>query len=120
MEVIEQVSTIDLLVAQSEEALKQGDAYVAWELLAEAAKYDADDAPMNRARAELAPRVADFVVCLDRAQRQSAQAQHAGALAAFLAAQDIYPASRMCREGVERESSKLMSHLREQAEAEQE
>lgn len=111
MEVIEQVSTIDLLVAQSEEALKQGDPYVAWELLAEAAKFDADDAPMNRARAELAPRVADFVVYLDRAQRQSTQSQHAGALAAFLAAQDIYPASRMCREGIERESSALMRQL---------
>jgi len=117
MEVIEQVSTIDLLVAQSAEALKQGDPYVAWELLAEAAKYDPDDAPMNRARAELAPRVADFVVYLDRAQRQAAEAQHAGALAAFLAAQDIYPASRMCREGIERESSALMAQLSEQMSA---
>ncbi len=71
---------------------------------------------MNRARAELAPRVADFVVYLDRAQRQAAEAQHAGSLAAFLAAQDIYPASRMCREGIERESSALMAQLSEQAE----
>ena len=117
MEVIEQVSTIDLLVAQSAEALKQGDPYVAWELLAEAAKFDPDDAPMNRARAELAPRVADFVVYLDRAQRQAAEAQHAGSLAGFLAAQDIYPASRMCREGIERQSSALMAHLSTQAEA---
>ena len=120
MEVIEQVSTIDLLVAQSAEALKQGDPYVAWELLAEAAKFDPNDAPMNRARAELAPRVADFVVYLDRAQRQAAQAQHAGSLAAFLAAQDIYPASRMCREGIERQSSALMAQLSEQAEAAEE
>jgi tetratricopeptide (TPR) repeat protein len=117
MEVIEQVSTIDLLVAQSAEALKQGDPYVAWELLAEAAKFDPNDAPMNRARAELAPRVADFVVYLDRAQRQAAEAQHAGSLAAFLAAQDIYPASRMCREGIERQSSALMTQLSVQAEA---
>ena len=113
MEVIERVSTIDLLVAQSAEALKQGDPYVAWELLVEAAKYNPDDAPMNRARAELAPRVADFVVYLDRAQRQAKEAQHAGALAAFLAAQDIYPASRICREGIVRESSALMAHLSE-------
>jgi tetratricopeptide (TPR) repeat protein len=113
MEVVEQVSTIDLLVAQSAEALKQGDPYVAWELLAEAAKFDPDDAPMNRARAELAPRVADFVVYLDRAQRRAEEAHHAGALAAYLAAQDIYPASRMCREGIERESAALMAHLRE-------
>ena len=112
MKVVEQVSTIDLLVAQSDEALKQGDAYVAWELLAEAAKFGPDDAPMNRARAELAPRVADFVVCLDRAQRQAKAAQHAGALAAYLAAQDIYPASRMCREGIERVSTALMADLR--------
>jgi tetratricopeptide (TPR) repeat protein len=117
MEVIEQVSTIDLLVAQSAEALKQDDPYVAWELLAEAAKYDADDAPMNRARAELAPRVADFVVYLDRAQRQAEEGQHAGSLAAFLAAQDIYPASRMCREGIERQSSALMAQLRAQSTA---
>jgi tetratricopeptide (TPR) repeat protein len=114
MEVVEQVSTIDLLVAQSAEALKQGDPYVAWELLAEAAKFDPDDAPMNRARAELAPRVADFVVYLDRAQRQAAAGQHAGSLAAFLAAQDVYPASRICREGIERESSALMAQLRDQ------
>ncbi|MFT5826473.1 MAG: tetratricopeptide (TPR) repeat protein [Yoonia sp.] len=119
MEVLEQVSMINLLVDQSAEALKQGDPYVAWELLAEAAKFDPNDAPMNRARAELAPRVADFVVYLDRAQRQAAEAQHAGSLAAFLAAQDIYPASRMCREGIERESSALMAQLSEQgAEAE--
>jgi tetratricopeptide (TPR) repeat protein len=112
MKVVEQVSTIDLLLAQGAEALKQGDAYVAWELLAEAAKFGPDDAPMNRARAELAPRVADFVVCLNRAERRVEQAQHAGALAAYLAAQDIYPASRMCREGIERVSTALMADLR--------
>lgn len=112
MKVIEQVSTIDLLLAQGAEALKQNDPYVAWELLAEAAKFGPDDAPMNRARAELAPRVADFVVCLDRAERHVEQAQYAGALAAYLAAQDIYPASRICREGIERVSSALMAHLR--------
>lgn len=45
------------------------------------------------------------------------EAQHAGALAAFLATQDIYPASRICREGIVRESSALMAHLSELAEA---
>ncbi|MFT6059932.1 MAG: hypothetical protein ACJAS5_001377, partial [Lentimonas sp.] len=33
------------------------------------------------------------------------------------AAQDIYPASRMCREGIERQSSALMTQLSVQAEA---
>jgi tetratricopeptide (TPR) repeat protein len=113
MKVVEQVARIDLLVAQGDEALKQGDAYAAWEMLAEAAKVDPNDAQMNRARAELAPRVAGFVLYLDRAQRQAEAGHFAGALAAYLAAQGIYPASRMCRIGIERESSALMSTLRD-------
>ncbi|PXA03086.1 hypothetical protein DDZ13_13530 [Coraliomargarita sinensis] len=112
MEVIDQVARIDLLVKQSEELIKQGEAYAAWELLAEASKINATDGPMNQARAELAPRVADFVQQVDRAERQSKDGQHAGALAAYLAAQDIYPASRICREGVEREAGALMRGLK--------
>ena len=112
MEVIEQVARIDLLVAQSEELVKQDEPYAAWELLVEAAGIDPGDGLMNRARAELAPRVADFVLLLDRAQRQSEDGQHAGALAAYLAAQDIYPASRLCRLGIARQSAALMTGLR--------
>jgi len=114
MDVVDEVARIDLLVKQSEELVKQGEAYAAWELLAEAAKIDNTDGPMNQARAELAPRVADFVQRVDRAERQSAAGHHAGALAAFLAAQDIYPASRICREGVAREADALMSGIKAQ------
>lgn len=111
MEVVDQVARIDLLVRQSQELVKQGEAYAAWELLTEASKIDGTDGPMNQARAELAPRVADFVLQVDRAQRQSDEGHHAGALAAYLAAQDIYPASRLCREGITREANALMRGL---------
>ena len=114
MEVIEQVARIDLLVNQSKELVKQGEAYAAWELLVEAAKVDPSDGPMNQARAELAPRVADFVLQIDRAERQSEDGHHAGSLAAYLAAQDIYPVSRLCRQGIKRETSALMSGLLDQ------
>ena len=112
MAVIEQVARIDLLVAQSAELVKQDEPYAAWELLVEASKIDPSDGPMNRARAELAPRVANFVLQLDRANRQSEDGHHAGALAAYLIAQDIYPVSRLCRLGIARESEALMSGLR--------
>jgi tetratricopeptide (TPR) repeat protein len=112
MAVIEKVARIDLLVRQAEELLKQGNDYAAWELLAEAAKINPDDAPMNRARAELAPQVADFVVHLNRAERQAEAGQYAGALAGYLAAQDVYPASRLCREGVEATSAAMMLKLK--------
>ena len=112
MEVIEQVARIDLLLAQSAELVKQDEAFAAWELLIEASSVDPSDGPMNLARAELAPRVSNFVLQLDRAIRQSEGGQHAGALAAYLAAQDIYPASRLCRVGIINESNALLSLLR--------
>lgn len=114
MEVVEQVARIDLLVNQSKELVKQGEAYAAWELLVEAAKIDPSDGPMNQARAELAPRVADFVLQIDRAERQAEDGHHAGSLAAYLAAQDIYPVSRLCRQGIQRETTALMAGLRDQ------
>lgn len=114
MAVVEEVARIDLLVSQSNELVTQGEAYAAWELLAEAARVDSTDGPLNQARAELAPRVADFVLQVDRAERQSEAGHHAGALAAYLAAQDIYPVSRICRQGIEREADALMAGLREQ------
>jgi tetratricopeptide (TPR) repeat protein len=117
MEVVEQVARIDLLVAQSRELVKQGEAYAAWELLVEASKIDPSDGPMNQARAELAPRVADFVLLIDRAERQAEDGHHAGALAAYLAAQDVYPVSRLCRQGINRETEALMSGLRDRQSA---
>ena len=114
MKVVEQVARIDLLVNQSKELVKQGEAYAAWELLVEAAKVDPSDGPMNQARAELAPRVADFVLQIDRAVRQAEDGHHAGSLAAYLAAQDIYPVSRLCRQGIQRETSALLSGLRDE------
>ena len=114
MEVVEQVARIDLLVNQSKELVKQGESYAAWELLVEAAKIDPSDGPMNQARAELASRVADFVLQIDRAERLAEDGHYAGSLAAYLAAQDIYPVSRLCRQGIQRETSALMSGLRDQ------
>ena len=112
MDVVERVARIDLLVNQSDELVKQGEAYAAWELLVEAAKVDASDGPLNQARAELAPQVADFVLLLNRAERQTDSDQYAGALAAYLAAQDIYPVSRICRRGIEASTEALMRNLR--------
>ncbi|MGJ8651700.1 MAG: hypothetical protein ACSHX8_00370 [Opitutaceae bacterium] len=111
MEVVEKIARIDLLVKQAEELQKQENNYAAWELLIEAAKVDPDDGPMNRARAELAPQVADFVLLLNRAERQVESGHYAGALAAYLAAQDVYLASRLCREGIESTSAALMTKL---------
>lgn len=111
MEVVEKVARIDLLVKQALELQKQENNYAAWELLIEAAKINPDDGPMNRARAELAPQVADFVLLLNRAERHEESGHYAGALAAYLSAQDVYLASRLCREGIESTSAALIAAL---------
>lgn len=115
-EVVEKIARVDLLVSQSEELVRQGEAYAAWELLAEAKEMYPDDGPMNRARAELAPKVSDFVRLLDRAEEQEQADRSAAALASYLAAREIYPASRICRKGIARVSESLMDSLAEREE----
>ncbi|MEN8661376.1 MAG: hypothetical protein ACN4GF_02550 [Lentimonas sp.] len=110
--VVDEVARIEMLVKQSEELVKQGNDYAAWEFLVEAAKINPDDGPMNRARADLAPQVADFVLHVNRAERQVDSGHYAGALAGYLAAQDVYLASRLCREGVEATANALMGVLK--------
>ena len=118
LEVIDQVATVEMYLAQAAELKAQGEDFAAWELLEMARKIDADDSPMNRARAELAPRVANFVGAVDRAAEAESDRNYASALTAYLAAQDTYPASRICRLGIERSSTALMANLSEQMNAE--
>jgi len=116
MNVIDQVARLDLLIAQAKELTQQGESFAAWELLEAAREIDEDDAPMNRARADLAPRVAGFIGYVDRAVQSAASADYAAALTSYLWAQDIYPASRTCRIGIDAMSESLMSSLMSAAE----
>ena len=110
---------VDLLIAQAEEMAKQGDHFAAWELIQLAYELDADDAPMNRTRAKLAPRVAKFVGLLDLAVDDELASRYSAALNNYLIAQDIYPASRICRIGIERVSQLFLTMAAEQMQASQ-
>ena len=117
MQVVDVIARVDLLIAQSEEMANQGDYFAAWELIQLAFEADADDAPMNRVRAKLAPRVAKFVGLLDRAADAEAENRYAAALNNYLIAQDIYPASRICRIGIERVSQSVLNMAADQMHA---
>ena len=119
MQVVDVLARVDLLIAQSEEMANQGDYFAAWELIQLAFEADADDAPMNRVRAKLAPRVAKFVGLLDRAEDGEVASRYAAALNNYLIAQDIYPASRICRIGIERVSQSVLNLAAEQMQASQ-
>lgn len=117
MQVVDVIARVDLLIAQSEEMAKQGDHFAAWELIQLAYEADADDAPMNRARAQLAPRVAKFVGLLDLAEAAELASRYAAALNNYLIAQDIYPASRICRLAIERVSQSFLTMAAEHMQA---
>lgn len=119
MQVVDVIARVDLLIAQAEEMAKQGDHFAAWELIQLAYEADADDAPMNRTRAKLAPRVAKFVGLLDLAADDELASRYSAALNNYLIAQDIYPASRICRLGIERVSQSFLTMAAEQMQASQ-
>ena len=117
MQVVDVIARVDLLIAQAEEMAKQGDHFAAWELIQLAYEADADDAPMNRTRAKLAPRVAKFVGLLDLAVDDELASRYSAALNNYLIAQDIYPASRICRIGIERVSQLFLTMAAEHMQA---
>lgn len=101
-DVIGKIGQLDMFIAQAKELEKQRNTYPAWEILENAMRVDPNDPLLARARAALAPEVADYVKMLDRAKRAEAKGDFACALNYFLAAQQIFPASQTCREGIER------------------
>jgi hypothetical protein len=110
-DVVERIGKIDMLVAYANEAVAQNQGCAAWETLANAAKLDADDPVLTKTQAQVAPLVASFVSALDAAQRAESNGQYATSLNDYLAAQDIYPTSQLCRLGIDDDSKQIMAKL---------
>lgn len=116
-EAVEKISRVDILIAGAQEMDTQGNAFQAWEMLAEAEKIYADDHVLARAQAKLAPRVANFVGALDRADQAEQDGNYALSLTRYLEAKEIYPASKLGRQGIERLSEKVMNSIQPPAKA---
>ncbi len=110
-EIIERMSRVEIFLAQARELLAQNNAFAAWEALEAAGELVPDDVPVNQRRAELAPRVANFVGRIDEARRHEEADRPAAALTQWLAAQSLYPASSLARLGIERVGRQLLDDL---------
>ncbi len=110
-EVIEQLSRVEIFLAQAQELLAQNNAFAAWEALDNASALAPGDVQVNQRRAELAPRVAAFVGRIDAAKRHEEAGRASAALTQWLAAQSLYPASSLARLGIERVSKDLLDDL---------
>lgn len=111
-EVVADVSQIDFLIAQAKELDTQGNSYVAWEMLEKAKLIDENDPVLSRAMADMAPRVADYVRLLDSAKDAEKKGANAAALTLFLAAQDVFPMSQTCREGIARTANAVLGEIK--------
>ena len=111
-EVVANVSQIDFLIAQAKELDTQGNSYVAWEMLEKAKLIDENDPVLSRAMADMAPRVADYVRLLDSAKDAEKKGANAAALTLFLAAQDVFPMSQTCREGIARTANAVLGEIK--------
>lgn len=110
-DVIMTMSRVDILIMGAEEMDTQGNSYQAWEMLDEAEGLYPDDHVLARAQAKLAPRVADFVGALDKAKQAESNGDYAISLTRYLEAKDIYPVSKLSRQGIERLSEKVMNNI---------
>ena len=110
-EVIEKMSRIEIYLAQSQELLAQNNSFAAWEQLAAATPLAPDDVVVNQRKSQLAPRVADFVGKVDLATRAETDEKLAASLTHYLAAQDLYPASQLARNGIDRVTGLLLAQL---------
>jgi hypothetical protein len=93
----------------------QNNSFAAWEALTAAAQISPADVQVNEKKAELAPRVAEYVGKADQAQRAEDAGDTAASLTYYLAVQDMYPASQLARVGIDRVSGKLLTSLATEA-----
>ena len=110
-EISQNLLRIDGLIVQSDEFLAQENSFAAWEFLDQAANIDPDDPLLNRAQSKLAPKVALYVNVIDQAQSAERKGFYSKSLVKYLQAQDQYPASRICRIGIERVSNALLKTI---------
>ncbi|MGJ3244131.1 MAG: hypothetical protein ACFE0O_14395 [Opitutales bacterium] len=113
--VVDRIAQVEVLLSQAEELVRQDNPFAAWEMLEQAADLSPDDGAVNKARANLAPRVARFAGLLDDARRLEQRDQLNGALARFLQVQAVYPASRLARQGIARLGEQILETIAAEA-----
>lgn len=104
---IENVKTLEATLKLAETMDGDGNSAGAWETVERLVKTFPEDAELHQARALYAPKAADFVRSIQRAENHEEASQHATSLAWLLKAQRLYPASSIAAESINRNLAKL-------------
>ncbi len=109
-QIVADTAKIDMIIAQSKEFEAQNNEYLAWELLENAKKIDANDPVLARRIAQLAPSVADFAKFVAAAEKAEKAREYPRALMNYLQARQISPSSQICRLAIQRLSAKYLEN----------
>lgn len=108
-EALTKVKSAEIAAEKASTLLMGGDPFGAWESIEFAAKDLADDRKLNKLRADLAGRGAEFIAAVNKARDAEAKSDLGYSLTWYVNAQRHYPASRIANEGIERLSRRILS-----------
>ncbi|HRJ71547.1 MAG TPA: hypothetical protein PLS03_04945, partial [Terrimicrobiaceae bacterium] len=89
--------------------MMNGDYSGAWEAIELASAQLPDDKKLNRMRADLSGRCAEFVSAVNKARDAESRNESGYSLTWYVNAQRRYPASRIANEGIDRVSKKVLT-----------
>ena len=100
--IIMRVGELDANIQKALMLATQNNPYLAWDVIVEAYKTESDDLVLAKTRSDIAPLVAAYAQLIGRAEKLEKDGAEAAALAAWLSAQDLNPASPACGAAVKR------------------
>ncbi|MBM3867513.1 MAG: hypothetical protein FJ384_01100 [Verrucomicrobia bacterium] len=100
--VVQRVGELDANIQKASMLAAQNNPYLAWDVIVEIHKTESDDLVLAKTRSDIAPLVAGYAQLIGRAEKLEKEGAEAAALAAWLSAQDMNPASPTCGAAVKR------------------
>jgi hypothetical protein len=100
--VVNRVGELEANIQKASMLAAQNNPYLAWDVIVEIYKTESDDLVLAKTRSDIAPLVAGYAQLIGRAEKLEKEGAEAAALAAWLAAQDMNPASPTCGAAVKR------------------
>jgi tetratricopeptide (TPR) repeat protein len=106
---LEKVGKAEMAEQKANLLVMNGDVDGAWETIELAVKDWPDDMKLNKLLADLSGRSADFVSAIDNAREAEAKKEIGYSLTWYVNAQNLYPASTIANDGIDRLSKQILS-----------
>ena len=107
---LEKVRDAEMATEKANLLARNGDSCGAWEALEAAAKGWPDDGKLNKLRAEMSIKAAEFVSAINKAQEAETRQELGYSLTLYVQAQRRYPASQMANEAISRLSTQILGN----------